>query len=302
MHPSLLTDPQLAKRVSAFRSTAPEARPQAEFLLWEDHRSGMSQFYAPFEYMNPSAKLILLGITPGKTQMNRALGEAGKALRSGQPVEDAMRVVKREASFCGSPMRENAIRLLDFLGYQRMLGISSCQSLWGRDDHLVHFTSVLRNPVFTSGEKRENYTGKSPSLVRSALLMKRVTEDLVPELAAISADAVIVPLGSSVAEVVRHLQQRGLIRQRLKMFEGQMVAPPHPSPANNELINLLLDPECAGSSPQDYAERKHVSYVNKYAQRGVKPKKDKATYQKTRIGHWRSMEFVRRAYAAEPVA
>lgn len=29
-------------------------------------------YYAPFEYMNPSARIVLVGITPGPTQMVNA--------------------------------------------------------------------------------------------------------------------------------------------------------------------------------------------------------------------------------------
>ena len=35
--------------------------PRPEFLLWENQRTQLSCYYAPFEYLNTKAKLILVG-------------------------------------------------------------------------------------------------------------------------------------------------------------------------------------------------------------------------------------------------
>ena len=39
--------------------------------------------YAPFEHLNPEARLVIVGITPGKTQMLNALREARRQLDAG---------------------------------------------------------------------------------------------------------------------------------------------------------------------------------------------------------------------------
>ena len=90
--------------------------PRPEFLLWENPRTRLSCYYAPFEYLNSEAKLILVGITPGGTQMNRALNAARTALGSGTPIATAVRHVKREGSFSGT-MRPNIVAMLNKLGY-----------------------------------------------------------------------------------------------------------------------------------------------------------------------------------------
>ncbi|MDH4459224.1 MAG: hypothetical protein QE272_11005 [Nevskia sp.] len=296
MPPSILTDSKLAELVRDFPGTRIDGKPCREFLLWEDAASGMSQYYAPFEYLNQDAKLILIGITPGAGQMKVALGEAAKALRAGNLPEDSMRIVKREASFAGNPTRSNVIRILDGLGYNRMLKIRSCASLWAESDHLVHFTSILGNPVFTGGITSKDYTG-SPLALSVPVLKRRMIEDLVPELAQISPTAVIVPLGEPVGKSIHFLHERGLIKQRVMMFQGHVVAPPHPSGANNELVNLLLNP--SGTTADEYAIAAYQQYKLKHEQKGSTAKQTAETYMKKRRTHWNDMAFVRSAYASQ---
>ncbi|HEX5912476.1 MAG TPA: hypothetical protein VFY54_05030, partial [Rubrobacter sp.] len=40
-------------------------------------------YYAPLDYINPEAKVVLLGITPGWTQMESSYQEARRALLEG---------------------------------------------------------------------------------------------------------------------------------------------------------------------------------------------------------------------------
>ena len=52
----------------------------------------------------------------------------------------------------------------------------------------------MRYPVFVGGE---NYTGRSPGLVRNDILRRYVREVLASELAAIP-EALVIPLGKAV--------------------------------------------------------------------------------------------------------
>lgn len=38
-----------------------------------DREGNLSVYYAPFEYVNPAARVVIVGITPGRTQMRNAL-------------------------------------------------------------------------------------------------------------------------------------------------------------------------------------------------------------------------------------
>jgi hypothetical protein len=96
-----------------------------------------------------------VGLTPGRQQMRNALVEARRCLMNGMSEDEAMRAAKTFASFSG-PMRANLIALLDSIGVNRALKLSSASSLWAVESQRVHFTSALRYPVFIDGE---NYSG-----------------------------------------------------------------------------------------------------------------------------------------------
>ena len=67
-----------------------------------DRDGPVSVYYAPFDYINRDAKIVIAGITPGKTQMLNALREARKQLLNGASHEAALESAKRTASFSGA--------------------------------------------------------------------------------------------------------------------------------------------------------------------------------------------------------
>jgi hypothetical protein len=52
-----------------------------------DRDGALSIYYAPFDYINSAAKLVLVGITPGRQQMISALAEAKRQLQLGNSAE-----------------------------------------------------------------------------------------------------------------------------------------------------------------------------------------------------------------------
>src|ERR1700687_3328250 len=58
-------------------------------------------FYSPFDWVNDSADIVLIGITPGKRQAIDSLITLRSALKSGKPVADAAARAKHVASFNG---------------------------------------------------------------------------------------------------------------------------------------------------------------------------------------------------------
>lgn len=265
--------------------------PRPEFLLWENPRTRLSCYYAPFKYLNTKAKLVLVGITPGGTQMNRALDAARIALSNGTPIETAVRHVKREGSFSGS-MRPNIVATLNRLGYNTKLDLSCSSSLWSTHDHLVQFCSLLKFPVFVDGK---DYNGK-PAPLKDADLTRMLNEHFLKDLQALPRDAMLVPLGETVLETLLALKKQGGIPQDLMTFEGQPIAPPHPSGANAESIALLLVERYP--SQVEYAERMYRDYLvrapwNKKSTGEAQPE---AKYKAARNSRWKSMLLVRRAY------
>ena len=185
--------------------------------------------YAPFEYINPQARIVIVGITPGRTQMLNALGEARRQLDRGAGSERTLAAAKRTGAFSGA-MRPNLVGLLDHVGINRWLGISSCDELFGSASGLVQTASVLRNPVFIEGE---NYNG-SPNMLRNPLLRENLLTYFGEDVKAFK-NALFVPLGDKVVEALHFLADQGLLAHT-RILDGL----PHPSGANAERIAYFL--------------------------------------------------------------
>jgi hypothetical protein len=125
--------------------------------------------YVPFEYVNPKARVVIVGITPGRTQMLNAVKEARRQLDQGADSLTALIAAKQTGAFSGT-MRPNLVGLLDCVGVNRWLGIQTCDDLFGKAADLVQTTSALQNPVFIKGE---NYNG-TPNMTRHPLLRKQL--------------------------------------------------------------------------------------------------------------------------------
>ena len=50
----------------------------------------LAAYYAPFDALNPKARVVLVGITPGRTQAVNALAEARRQLLSGASAAHAV--------------------------------------------------------------------------------------------------------------------------------------------------------------------------------------------------------------------
>jgi hypothetical protein len=198
-----------------------------EFLLTREGR--LSVYYIPFERTNPKARVMLVGITPGWTQMQLAFETARDALHAGVSRKDVFRAVEQAASFAG-PMRSNLVRMLDALQLPSLLGIPSSASLFAENGHLLDSTSALRDPVFVDGR---NYTGSSPSIDRSPLLLGTILDDLGVELSA-APDAIVIPLGGAVEKALAMLVKDGQL-DAARCCLGF----PHPSGANGHRARLF---------------------------------------------------------------
>ena len=98
-------------------------------------------FYAPFDHVNPEARVVLVGITPGQVQAIEAIGTARRCLLAGMSEGEACERAKSAASFAG-PMRSNLVLLLDHIGLAERLGLRTAAELWSSRTDLVQFTSA----------------------------------------------------------------------------------------------------------------------------------------------------------------
>ncbi len=219
--PPLLRSARLSIAVSLLRSAEPAGAP---FLFDELTRvaDGAPRVcYSPFEFINEQARVVIVGITPGRTQMFDSLREAHRRIHLGASNDEVLRAAKATGAFSG-PMRPNLTGLLDAICIHHWLGIPGCDALFAQSSHLVQTTSALRNPVFVNGE---NYNG-APGMTRTLLLREQLVAGFAQD-AAILSNAVFVPLGDKVADALHWLAAQGHM-SRDRILDGL----PHPSGAN----------------------------------------------------------------------
>ena len=185
----------------------------------------LSVAYAPFDYVNANARVVILGLTPGKAQAQVALRSLRQALEQGVSAAEAMKCAKNAASFSG-PMRRNLIDCMDEIRLNECLRIRSCSQLFASRTDLVHFTSALRYPVFLD---EKNYSG-TPAISSAAFLSDMALKWTGQELNALP-NAYILPLGPAATQGLQVMADAGMVRQR-QILDGL----PHPSGANAERI------------------------------------------------------------------
>jgi hypothetical protein len=192
--------------------------------------NGLEIIYAPFDAVNKDAKVLILGITPGTTQMENAFKYYADAKHQGMTDDDAMRVVKSKASFSG-PLRKNLVDMLDFIGLANKLGLETSEQLFGSHKHLSHFASFVRYPTYFNGKP---YNG-TPKPLKNSTTKWFIDHVLTPEIKSLHDLEYIIPVGGVVDEVVKYITQKESTISA-KVLSGL----PHPSGANAERISYFL--------------------------------------------------------------
>ena len=195
-----------------------------KFLI--DKENNIEIYYAPHnEYLNPKAKVFIIGITPGFQQMSTAIETARKELEVNDEIEEIQYKCKVAARFSGS-LRKNIISMLDGIELNNIFNLESCSELFNEEDYLLHTISLIPYPVFVKGE---NYTGHTPKLIKNQFLMKYIYDNFINEFKKLEEPekVLLIPLGKAVEEVLIKLKEEGVIK------ENQiLIGFPHPSGAN----------------------------------------------------------------------
>jgi len=202
----------------------PVAATDPRLLLWED--GALSVYYAPWDWVNTTAKVMLVGITPGAYQAAEALREAQACLRAGCSSEETLRRADAAGSFSG-PMRTHLVTMLDGIGLADALGVDSTARLFSTHHHLAALCSAIDYPVFVNGS---NYGGASPPLTRHPVLRSLVRASLGARVA-MTPDALVVPLGKAAQDAVSLLAADGLIDPG-----RSLTGFPHPSGGNGHRV------------------------------------------------------------------
>jgi hypothetical protein len=186
--------------------------------------------YAPFDHLARQAELVLVGLTPGRTQAANAIEALQRALNAGQSQEAALEFAKSTASFSGA-MRASLIAMLDRVGVPAKFGRTTAAEFFEPGTGLVHFTSALRYPVYLANG--DNYSGAPSPLAHPGL--RRMIDTHLADEARAMPNAIWVPLGTHAEASLKYLVAGGLL-QGSRVLSGL----PHPSGANAERISYFM--------------------------------------------------------------
>lgn len=171
-----------------------------------------SLHYTPFEYVNTQARLVLVGITPGITQLQMSYEAAQTLIRQGLTLDDIAREVKKHGAFGGKSMRPNLLRILRHFQFERLLGIDDVETLWSSNAELIHSTSVVPHAAFKlSKGTPKNFAGSFDEIRKTKLLNDCFLDCFVPSVKEMSGQAQFVGLGPTPLAALKWCVERGLI-------------------------------------------------------------------------------------------
>lgn len=209
-----------ARFSAAIRAYGGDAKAES-LLLTRD--GDISVFYAPFEYINTAAKVVLVGITPGPSQADNALKAAQASLRAGGTAQQAQVAAKLTGGFSGD-LRDNLVAMLQTAGVHRLVGAPDAGALFDSHRNLVHTASVVPFPAFRAGRPFNGAPMSVPVLKDLALEHFGLVAKALP-------GAHYVAMGDKVLSALQNLSKAGVIKERQILGALQ-----HPSTANNERV------------------------------------------------------------------
>lgn len=216
--------PQFKASVSAFK----DVRSRKSLLIKDFGKTRI--YYAPFDYVNPEAKIFIVGITPGEVQMANMLVEAKRLLNLGISDSEVIKCCKTVGSFSG-PMRKNLVEMMDSVGIAKYLNIKTSEQLFNEKSDLANLTSCIRYPTFVvkNGEE-SNFNGE----IRERSELYKFAASYTLEEIRQAPKALILPLGPKVISYLKKVLEGTPYEDRL------LPELPHPSNANKERIAYFL--------------------------------------------------------------
>lgn len=191
----------------------------------------LSLRYIPFEHVAREAKLVIVGITPGITQLKAAYDAFRSAANAGRSDDEARARAKDAGAFAGT-MRTNLVRMLEHFGIHRRLGLRSAHDLWASAAALLHSTSVVPHAAFVDGDR--HFNDGFDVIMASPLLRGSFEADLVPSLSLLPEDALYVALGPTPLDALAHCADVGAIRR--DRILGML---PHPSGSSGSQVRYF---------------------------------------------------------------
>lgn len=200
---------QFARFADALKRLGADGVGAQEFVLGGDR--GYELQYIPFEHVNRQAKLVIVGITPGNTQLSLAYGRAQELLREGRPESEILVEIKKAGAFGGPSMKPNLLKMLRHFNFERLLQIDDVETLWGSNAQLLHSTSVVPHATFKAGKM---FAGSFQEVLDSPLLAGCFKDCFVPSAREMPADALFVGLGPCPQAALEWCVKEGVLHRR----------------------------------------------------------------------------------------
>ena len=175
------------------------------------------------QYSNSNAEVIIVGITPGNTQLINN--------RENKSPEE----IKRENAFAGGNMRRNLIDMLDYVGINKVLQIPSCESIFENDFNKVELTSLLKDATFEVKNDKEIMFNKPLKILSDKMLQKEFESGFINDCKKYKKAKLIVALGKENQELLIIQKKEGKINSNI-----EIIGIPHPSGANAGRVNAFL--------------------------------------------------------------
>lgn len=165
-----------------------------------------------FDYVNPKAEVVIVGITPGNSQL--------KGSREGM----SPREIKRKYAFAGT-LRKNMVRMLDYVGVNSLLKIDSCASFWEQDFDRVEMTSLLKDATYVVGKSGKSMFKDTEIIAKSIELTEKYENGFVRDCEQYKQAKLFVACGQGVYDELMKLKERCIIT-------APVIAIAHPSSNN----------------------------------------------------------------------
>lgn len=159
----------------------------------------------PFEHINPAAKLVIVGISPGLDQMKIAYNTVRRCLAQGMSYEEAAKQAKHEAAF-GGKLRKNLNAILDHFHVPTWLGVAKSDDLFESRQDLIYSTSVVPHAAFIFDDKKGEWNGLSDEFETNVLEVPAFRDcfmnSFVKRLSEIQPGAKFLALGPFVKDAL----------------------------------------------------------------------------------------------------
>jgi len=212
-----------------FRSDIERLGKRAECVIATEGRYELR--YVPFEHVTRTARVVLLGITPGATQISLSYDALRRALVADFPDEDALAAAKVFGAFGGS-MRSRLNQMFQRFRIHEIVGVSTPEDIWDIDLGILHSTSVVPHAAF---KNTRMFNGSFSEVLGTPLLRASFECDLLPTLPRLPSDARLIAVGRTPYDALAWCIKNGYVRR-----DQVLGAFPHPSGSSGSQVDYFI--------------------------------------------------------------